>query len=168
MGLGSLVDVSLKEARDKAADARKLKAKGIDPIEARRAERAAAALAGAREKTFDECRDAYSAAHRAGWRNAKRAAQWRTTLATYVTPIFGKLPVRDVDVALVMDVDVALVMKVLEPLWATKPEAASRLRGRIEAILDWAKVRGYRDGENPARRRGHLDHLLPKKTKCAR
>ena len=111
----------------------------------------------------------YIEAHRAGWRNAKHAAQWAATLASYAEPIIGTLPVRAVDTA--------LVMKVLEqevrdapdgrpaPLWATRPETAARLRGRIESILDWARVRGYRDGENPARWRGHLDKLLPARAK---
>ena len=110
--------------------------------------------------TFDQCADAYLAAHRAGWRNAKHAAQWSSTLATYVSPIFGNLPVQAIDVA--------LVTKALEPIWTAKPETASRMRGRIESILDWAKVRGYRDGENPARWRGHLDHLLPARAKVSK
>jgi len=85
--------------------------------------------------------------------NAKHRQQWKSTLNTYCSPVFGKVSVQAIDVA--------LVTKVLEPIWATKPETASRLRGRIEAILDWAKVRSLRTGENPARWRGHLDHLLP-------
>jgi len=92
-------------------------------------------------------------AHRAGWRNGKHAAQWEATLKTYAEPVIGALPVQAVDTA--------LVLKVLEPIWTAKPETASRLRQRIEKILDFAKVRGYRDGENPARWRGHLDKLFP-------
>jgi integrase len=114
-------------------------------------------IAAAKAVTFDECATAYIASHRAGWRNAKHAAQWTSTLETYASPVFGKVPVQAVDVA--------LVMRVLEPLWSVKPETASRVRGRIESILDWAKVRGHRDGENPARWRGHLDHLLPARSK---
>jgi integrase len=106
---------------------------------------------------FNQCRDAYIAAHRAGWRNAKHAAQWTSTLDAYVTPVFGQLPVGAIDTG--------LVMKALEPIWSAKTETASRVRGRIEAILDWAKVRGYRGGENPARWRGHLDSLLPARSK---
>jgi integrase len=98
--------------------------------------------------------------HQAGWKNPKHRAQWPSTLSTYVYPHFGKLPVQDVDVA--------LVMKAVEPIWTTKPETASRVRGRIESILDWATARGYRHGENPARWRGHLDALLPTKTKVRR
>jgi integrase len=110
--------------------------------------------------SFDECATAYIAAHRAGWRNIKHASQWTNTVTTYCSPIFGKLPVQLVDVG--------LVMKAIEPLWTTKPETAGRVRGRIERILDWAKVRGYRDGDNPARWRGHLDHLLPARSKVSR
>ena len=107
--------------------------------------------------TFRQCAERYIAAHQAGWRNAKHASQWRNTLATYAYPVFGDLPVQAIDVG--------MVMKVVEPLWATKTETASRLRGRIESILDWATARGYRQGENPARWRGHLQNLLPKRTK---
>jgi integrase len=157
MGLGSLGDVSLADAREKAASARKQVKDGFDPIEQRQALRAAATLANAKAMTFDQCRDAYIASHRSAWRNTKHAWQWSASLATYVTPIFGKVSVQNVDVA--------LVTKALEPIWSTIPETASRLRGRIEVILDWAKVRGLRTGENPARWRGHLDHLLPRRSK---
>ncbi len=95
--------------------------------------------------------------HEAGWSNAKHADQWRNTLTTYAYPVFGELPVDAVDAG--------LVMQVLEPIWATKTETATRLRGRIESVLDWAKVRGYRHGENPSRWKGHLDHLLPARGK---
>jgi integrase len=157
MGLGSFTDVSLAEAREKAAGARRQVKDGQDPIEQRQALRAATALAKAKVMTFDQCRAAYIASHRSTWRNAKHAWQWSASLASYVTPAFGAVSVQDVDVA--------LVMKALEPIWATIPETASRLRGRIEVILDWAKVRGLRTGENPARWRGHLDHLLPRRSK---
>jgi integrase len=157
MGLGSLRDVSLADAREKAASAHRLVKVGVDPIEQRVAVRATAVLAKAKAMTFDQCRDAYIASHRSAWRNTKHAWQWNASLATYITPIFGKVSVQDVDVA--------LVTKALEPIWTTIPETASRLRGRIEVILDWAKVRGLRTGENPARWRGHLDHLLPRRSK---
>jgi hypothetical protein len=156
-GLGSYPTISLAEARRQASKCRELVAAGVDPIEHRKATRAAARVEAAKTKTFDECRTAYVEAHEAGWRNAKHRQQWTNTLKTYVSPVFGKLPVQAVDTG--------LVMKVMEPLWATKPETASRVRGRIESILDWARVREYRAGENPARWRGHLDHLLPAKSK---
>jgi integrase len=160
MGLGTLRDVPLSEARDRALAARELRRVRKDPIAEREALRAEASLVAAKTMSFDECAAAYIAAHRAGWRNLKHASQWSTTIATYCSPVFGKLPVQLVDVG--------LVMKAVEPLWATKPETAGRVRGRVERILDWAKVRGYREGDNPARWRGHLDHLLPARGKVSR
>ena len=157
MGLGSLDAVSLAEAREKAAECRKLRDQGKDPIETRTAHRASAAAELAKAMTFDQCAERYIAAHRAGWRNPKHAAQWQNTLATYVSPEFGRLPVQAVDVG--------LVIKVLEPIWSTKPETASRVRGRIEAVLDWAAARGFRDADNPARWKGRLDKLLPRPSK---
>jgi integrase len=157
MGLGSLTAVSLATAREIAADCRRKRSTGLDPIENRKAERLQAQLAAARSMTFDQCRDALIEAHKSAWRNAKHRAQWTNSLATYVGPVFGSMPIQSVDVA--------LVMKVLEPIWSTKPETASRVRGRIERVLDWAKVRGFRQGENPARWRGHLDMLLPVRSK---
>jgi integrase len=159
-GLGSAADFSLAEARDRALAARKLVADDQDPIEAKEAKRRAAAVGSATAMTFQACAEAYIKAHQAGWRNPKHAAQWPSTLATYVYPIFGVLPVAAIDTG--------LVMKALEPIWVEKPETASRVRGRIESILDWATSRGYRKGENPARWRGHLENLLPKKTKVRR
>lgn len=160
MGLGPLHTVSLAEARIKAADCRKQLLEGIDPIEARKSVRDAAKLAVAKSITFQKCADAYVEAHRAGWKSAKHAEQWENTLATYAFPVFGSLPVASVDTA--------LVMKCLEAIWASKAETASRLRGRIESVLDWAAVRGYRQGENPARWKGHLDKLLPARSKIAK
>src|SRR5689334_20318728 len=157
MGLGSTSIYSLKEARQKASQARRLVADGVDPIEERKRARTAASLATAKTMTFRECAEAYVKAHRAGWRNPKHAAQWSATLETYVCPQFGDLPVQAIDTG--------LIMKSIEPIWTTKPETASRVRGRIEAVLDWAAARGYRAGDNPARWRGHLENLLPKKTK---
>src|SRR5258708_2383520 len=157
LGIGPLDTVSLAAARAVAPECREQLLAGLDPVEQRQAQRASHALADAKAMTFDACRDAYIAAHRAGWRNTKHAKQWTATLATYVTPVFGHLPVAAIDTG--------LVLKVLEPIWATKSETASRVRGRIEVILDWAKVRGYRTGENPARWRGHLDKLLPARSK---
>jgi integrase len=160
MGLGSVVLYSLAEARRKAADARRLVAEGIDPIEQRAALAAAEAATAAKAMTFEDAARAYIKAHQAGWRSPKSLAAWTGTLGTFVYPTLGALPVQLVDVG--------LVMKAIEPIWATKPETASRVRGRIEAVLDWATTRGYRSGENPARWRGHLENLLPKKNKIRR
>jgi integrase len=161
MGLGSVRDVSLAEAREKAAECQRLRKQGVDPIMRRNYERAAAIadaqVEAAKTITFQKAAEAYIASHRDGWENVRHAAQWKTTLETFAYPVFGKLPVSAIDTG--------LVMRVLEPAWKTTPETASRVRGRIESVLDWAKVRGYREGENPARWRGHLDHLLPKKAK---
>jgi integrase len=160
MGLGSLKAVGLAAARAKAAQCRALLADGIDPIAARKGELAQRALADARSITFDQCAEAFIKAHGPTWRNPKHHAQWKTTLGTYVSPVFGKLPVQAVDVS--------LVMKALEPIWTSKPETAARIRGRIESVLNWAKSRGYRSGENPAQWKGHLDNLLPARSKIAR
>jgi integrase len=159
MGLGTAgdKDVTLAKARDLAAEKRDLVRNGKDPIEERRTERQAKRLENARAMTFEQCAKAYIAAHRAGWKSARHAAQWPSTLAIYVYPIIGDLPVQAVDVG--------LVLKAIEPIWASKPETASRVRGRIEAVLDWAEARGYRQGDNPTRWRGRLENLLPKKTK---
>ena len=157
MGLGPLALYSLADARAKALEARRKRHEGIDPIDARRAERARQRLDVAKSFTFKECAQAYIASHQAGWRNEKHKYQWPATLNTYAYPIIGALPVQAVDTG--------LVLKVLEPIWAKKPETASRVRQRIENILDFAKVRGYREGENPARWRGHLDKLLPARSR---
>nr|WP_313901432.1 integrase arm-type DNA-binding domain-containing protein [Methylobacterium sp. J-070] len=160
MGLGSAGTFSLAEARDKALTCRKLCYEGIDPIEARREQRQAAALDAARAMTFRQCAAAYIESHKAGWRNEKHGAQWLATLDAYVHPVFGDLSVQAIDTG--------LVMKAVEPIWTTKPETAVRVRGRIESILDWAKARGFRAGDNPARWRGHLQNLLPRRSKIQR
>jgi integrase len=157
MGLGSAFVVSLEEARELASEYRRQRRQGIDPIEVRRGQQAKHRLDAAKTITFQQCAEAYIKAHRAGWRNPKHAQQWENTLATYAVPIIGALPVQAVDTA--------LVCKVLEPIWSIKPETASRVRGRMEAVLDWAKVRGHREGENPAHWRGHLNKLLPARSK---
>jgi integrase len=153
MGLGPLRDVSLAQARALAHDARHQKRQGIDPLAVRDGRRTTAALAAARAMSFEACARAYITAHAPGWTNAKHAAQWPSSLETFVYPFFGKLPIASIDTT--------LVMKALEPLWAKKPTTASRVRGRIESVLDWATARGYRQGENPARWKGHLENLLP-------
>lgn len=153
IGLGGFPDVTLAQARDKARAAREQIQSGIDPIAERRAMASQLRAAQASEKTFEEAAKAYIDAHGDTWKNAKHRAQWVSTLETYAYPHMGKLLVRDVAQE--------HVLAALEPIWKTKNETASRLRGRIESVLDWAKVRKYRDGENPARWKGHLDKLLP-------
>lgn len=161
MGLGKYPGRSLENARRDAEDARRQIASGIDPIDAANAEReaqqAAAMIEAAKRITFDQVAADYIAAHRAGWKNAKHAQQWENTLSTYASPIIGKLPPSDIATE--------QVLQVLQPIWTTKPETASRVRNRIELVLDAAKARRLRDGENPARWRGHLDKLLPKRAK---
>jgi len=159
-GLGAYPTISLGKAREQAEQCRRLLSAGIDPIEARREERDAARSEVAKLQTFEQCATAFIESHEVGWRNDKHRAQWRSTLTAYAYPIIGRLPVQAVDTE--------LVLKVLKPVWAEKPETASRLRQRIERVLSWAKVRGYRDGENPAQWRGHLDQLLPAKAKVRR
>ena len=157
MGLGSINDFTLKEARERARTARQKVADGIDPI-AERSERKAALRANdAKQISFWEAAERYISAHRAGWRNEKHAAQWTSSLERYAKPVIGDLPVAKIGTA--------HVMQILEPIWATKTETASRVRGRIEAVLDWAKARHFRGGENPARWKGHLDKLLPARSK---
>jgi len=157
MGLGPLHTIGLADARARALECRKLRLDGVDPIEHRKAQRASARLDAAKTITFDECSAAYIEAHKAGWRNVKHGDQWTASLSAYASPVIGALAVQAIDTG--------LVLKVLEPIWGTKTETASRVRGRIESVLDWATVREYRRGENPARWRGHLDKLLPARSK---
>ena len=160
MGLGPLHTISLARAREKARECREMRLDGLDPIKTRKAARERAQLEAAKAMTFKQCAEAYVAAHSAGWRSQKHEGQWVRTLETYVYPVFGGLSVHAVDVG--------LVMRALEPMWTAKPETASRVRGRIESVLDWALARGDRQGENPARWRGHLENLLPQKSKVRR
>ncbi len=153
MGLGGFPDVTLASARDAARTARAKVKEGVDPIANARALRSALKAEQAAAKTFKVCALAYIDTHEAGWRNAKHAQQWRNTLQTYAYPLIGELLVRDVGLP--------QVLAVLEPIWTKKTETASRLRGRLESVLDWATTRGYRAGLNPARWRGHLDTVLP-------
>lgn len=152
MGLGALHTITLAEARQKAKGCRSKLLDGIDPLEARNATKIGDALERAKAMTFDDCAKGYIAAHRGSWKNVKHAAQWESTLATYASPIIGALPVATVSTA--------MVVKVLQQIWHEKTETATRLRGRIESILDWATVSHFRAGDNPARWRGHLDNLL--------
>jgi integrase len=159
MGLGPLHTIGLADARERALAARRLVLDGADPIEQRRDGWRAAALDAARSATIGDCAERYIASHEASWRNSKHRDQWRTTLRTYTYPLLGELAVAAVDTG--------LVLRVLEPIWHAKSETASRVRGRLETVLDWATARGYRHGENPARWRGHLDKLLPKRSRIA-
>ncbi|MBS0223246.1 MAG: tyrosine-type recombinase/integrase [Proteobacteria bacterium] len=163
MGLGPAAGrapVTLSEARGKASALFKAVRDGHDPLADRKAERAARLLESAKAITFGECAAQYIAAKEAAWKNDKHRQQWENTLATYAEPEIGSLAVQAVDTG--------LILKVLEPIWTEKPETASRLRGRLEAILDWAGARGYRNGENPARWKGHLDKLLADKSRVRR
>ncbi|MGF6954725.1 integrase [Paraburkholderia youngii] len=160
MGLGSADIVTLAEARQKMVEARKLLIDGIDPLAHRRSQMRERELAALSARTFEECARAYIEAHQAGWRNTKHRKQWTATLEQFAYPKIGALDVRDIETA--------HVMRVLEPLWLEKNETASRLRGRIEAILGWAAVHGHRSGENPARWKDHLDKLLPAPGKVQR
>lgn len=163
MGLGSQYSVTLAEARKQAALLReqvKHPTAPNDPLAARQEYRLAQKLAKRKHMTFKACALAYIEAHRAEWKNPKHAQQWENTLATYAYPVFGDLPVAAVDDA--------LVLKVLMPIWESKTETATRVRGRIESVLDWATFSKFRQGENPARWKGHLDNSLAKPDKVAK
>jgi integrase len=165
LGLGGLNTFSLPEARERARTLRQRLKDGIDPIAAERAEKAERELAAAKTLTFAQAAQSYFDQHEGQWRNAKHRAQFISTIQTFANPIIGNLPVAAIDTG--------LVLKVLEQkvdaergypagtLWQARPETASRLRGRIEAVLAWATVRGYRSGDNPAHWRGHLSEALP-------
>lgn len=157
MGLGRTADVPLARAREAAAEARQVVGAGRDPLGERRA--AAVVVAGDRQ-TFRQTAEAYIAAQRPGWRNPKHAEQWTSTLTQHAFPALGGLPVGQVATA--------DVMRVLEPIWTQIPETATRLRGRIELVLDYAAAKGWRSGDNPARWRGHIAHMLPRRSKVAR
>lgn len=161
---GGAAPVPLAEAREKARELRRALREGRDPIAEREAAKVAAKAAAqdqaVRGVTFRVAADLYIAAHEAGWRNQKHRAQWGATLAAYAYPHFGDMPVAQVATV--------HVMAALEPIWRGKPETASRVRGRIELVLDYAKARGWRTGENPARWRGHIANMLPKISKLQR
>jgi len=164
MGLGSLDRVTLASARSKADEARKQLGDGLDPLGERQKSIDADALEVAKRITFEDAAVQYIESHRTGWKNAKHASQWGNTLRDYVYPIFGKIPVQDVDTALVMRVLSQPSGVEGATLWTGKTETAKRVQGRIEAVLNWSTTSGYRTGDNPARWRGHLDNLLPKPT----
>lgn len=157
MGLGGYPDVGLGKAREKAREARELVQKGVDPILQRQQVRSALAAQQAAAKTFAWCARQFIEAKSPEWSNTKHAAQWTNTLETYAVPKIGRL--------LVADVGTAQVLEVLKPIWQVKTETATRVRGRIEAVLDWATVQHYRTGLNPARWKGHLDDVLANPTK---
>jgi integrase len=159
MGLGPADIVGLAEARERARDCRRTLLEGVDPIESRRRARSAELAAADNAITFDECAERYIAAREDSWRNAKHRAQWRSTIDTYCAPI------NNLDVSAV---DLRLVLGCIEPIWKEKTETASRVRGRIEAVLDWAAARGYRQGDNPARWKGLLDKIVPPRRQLAR
>ena len=160
LGLGAVASVPVKQARATAADLRTALGTGEDARAYRDRQRRLVALKEARSVTFEKAAEQYIEANKAGWRNAKHGAQWTATLKCYAYPTFGNSPVADLTVA--------DVLKVLSPIWSTKPETASRLRGRIEAVLDYGKVHGWREGENPARWKGGLEMTLPARAKVRR
>jgi integrase len=153
LGLGSARDISLKRARELLAEKRALRAQGVDPVEHRREQRAQKKIESTRAVTFKECAERYTLMHEPIWRNTKHRQQWASTLRDYAYPAIGDLAVQEITTA--------DVLRALQPIWMRIPETASRLRGRIEQVLDWATVDGLRLGENPARWRGHLAHKLP-------
>ena len=153
MGLGSIVDRTLSEAREQARKYRQQLTEEIDPIEARKAQRQANLAATMSRKTFAECAHEYHKLHAKGWKNPKHADQWINTLTTYAFPIFG-----DKDVSFISKGE---VLQVLEPIWQTKTETASRLKQRIRAVLDWAVARDYRSGHDPLLW-DQVDRSLPK------
>ncbi len=157
MGLGACERVTLADARVKAVAARAKVKAGVDPLEVREADDAAEK---ARQTTFKDIADDYIKAHRSGWRNAKHGQQWENTLSTYAFPKIGdKAPA---------EITTADVLSVVKPIWQTKPETASRIRNRIELVLDAARAQGLSSGSNPAAWRGHLNKLLPKRTKASK
>src|SRR5262249_9466737 len=159
MGIGPCHTLTLAEARERATEARKLRLDHIDPIAHKHAREAALQAADAKAMTFKQCAEDYIKDNEKEWTNAAHRQQWISTLSTYVYPILGNRPVAAIDTP--------LVLKVIKPLWDTKTETASRVRGRIDAILGWATVHHYRSGDNPARWQGLLEHALPAKAKVA-
>ncbi|MGH1457214.1 MAG: tyrosine-type recombinase/integrase [Alphaproteobacteria bacterium] len=153
MGLGRYPEISLAKAKELTVEQRLKIRDGIDPILARQNAQAALKAEQASFISFEEAAQQYINAHRAGWKNAKHASQWSNTLKAYAYPVLSGLHVKDVTVD--------HILQVIEPIWQTKTETANRVRNRIELVLDWAKARGSRTGDNPARWKGNLDALLP-------
>lgn len=157
MGLGSYPTVSLGAAREAASEARKLVSVGTDPIEVKQSLRIQRKLDTVRAVKWDDVLTQFLDSHEGAWKNKKHRQQWRNTLDAYAKTVLSAVPISSVGTS--------EITKILDPIWTLKPETASRVRGRIERVLDWARVRGYRDGENPARWRGHLDKIYPARTK---
>ena len=153
LGLGGFPDVPLAQAKERARKARDDISAGIDPIAQKQAAASALKASQAAETTFKQAAEAFFEAHGESWKNSKHRAQWKNTLITYAYPFIGDLSVRHIGQE--------HVLKILEPIWKSKTETATRVRGRLESVLDWATVRNYRTGDNPARWKGHLDKLLP-------
>ncbi len=178
MGLGPFEAVTLAEARQKAEDCRRLRAAGKNPLSERGVERARIAQEAARAISFKECAEGFIRANEVAWTSAKNRLAWRSTLDTYIYPVIGKLPAATIDRPLVMKVLQQEVSptaaqdgrKILRGgfFWLARPHTADRVRGRIEAVLDWAKVHGYRDGENPARWKGNISYALPSRSKATK
>jgi integrase len=160
LGLGGYPGVTLEHARERARAARDLIRQGIDPVAARSTNRDTLRAASAKGITFDECARKYIASKSKEFANKKHIEQWRSTIENYASPVIGKLPVETIELA--------HIVKVLEPIWESKTETASRLRGRIESVLAWATVSGFRHGDNPARWRGNLSVALPAPNKIAK
>ncbi len=157
IGLGGYPDVPLAAARDAAREAREQIRQGIDPVEARKAARTALMAAQAKELTFEQATILCHKSKTPAFRNIKHGSDWINSVKRYALPIIGKLPVADVELP--------HIIKILEPIWTTKTETATRVRQRIEAVLAWATVSGYRTGDNPARWRGNLEHALARPSK---
>jgi integrase len=160
MGLGPTHAFTLEEARQSARKTRQQLFEGIDPLDAKKAQRIALALEAARTISFGDAAKQYFDQHEAKWSSAKHAHQFWASLEMYAFPVIGKLPVASVDTG--------LILKILEPIWNERYQTASRLRGRVASVLDWATVRGFRTGTNPAQWKGHLAEVLPAKGEFTR
>ena len=166
MGLGAMTMrkgdgyTTLAQARQKRTKAREMLEAGIDPLQVKHAGRAAAKVEAARAMTFEQCSEQFIKDHASGWKGQKHERDWRGSLKRFAYPMIGSLPVAAIDTS--------LIVKVLKPIWESKTKTAVDVRSRIELILNWAKLHGFRDGENPARWKGHLDHALPKPSKVSK
>jgi integrase len=160
VGLGAYPATSLQKAREKAQNLRDSRSGGVDPMLAKREEIRVQKLQLAKSKTFETCAKEFIEHSRPSWKNVKHGQQWTNTLTQYAFPVLGQMPIHSVHTD--------DVVRVLKPIWQEKTETATRLRGRIESVIDWSTVQGWRQGENPARLKGHLEHLLPKLRKVSR